>query len=915
MNGDRPLARGNRVGAPAWSVVEPLLDEALYQPTEVRAEWVRANAANQAIADEVLALLSGGDRKGILDAELPINLIAPELLADVSDRLAAALDGRYLIDAVLGQGGTATVFLAHELKHERPVVLKVLRPEIARWIGAERFLAEIQILARLSHPHILALIDSGEADGLLYYVMPYVGGETLREQLHHGAVPLDEALSQLRNVAAALAHAHEQRLVHRDLKPENILIVTGHAFLMDFGIAEARPEIRDGDVSVKGPVIGTPAYMAPEQAAGRPADFRADLYSWGLVAVESLLGRAGSASDLPKSVPVALRRLIAQCLEEEPAKRPVDGAELVARLDSIAEHPLNVGRRYTWIPAVVAVVLAALSVFALIRSRSPALATVDGPVMVAPLTNETGDTSLSVWGRMAGDWMTQGLHETGRVGVVPWPVALQASTAIRDRGDRDPIQSLAGETGAHTLVTGTYYLSGGVIRFQAQVTDARSGTVLAALPAIDVPRDSIRAGIQQMRDRMMAVFAIRNDQRLSNLPGLIDRPPTYEAYRLFEHGLERFTALDYPPASEAFVDAWKHDTTFTIALVYAATAYLNRSQYQRADSVVKALRAGATRLNRYHELMLRYTEAILAGDGMGALELARQAAATAPGGRAQYNLATIALSVGRVDEALTTMREIDPDRGVLKGWSPYWFVLAQAEHLKGQFGRESKTAAEVRRRYPDSRAGWVNQVRALAAAGNLAAVDSIVASASALPPDTYWSQGAMLVIIGEELDAHGHPGALGYYRRAITWLGNQLARDPSNRAHRYWMGSVQLDRGTPAGAAPYFASLAHDFPDEVQFRGLWGVSAALSGDTALARQRLGAEPTYRRGDYLAYLARYAGIGGDTERAIALWSEAVGAGVNGTVWIHASARRELIRIAKDPRFRRLGIIPDGRDSKD
>jgi hypothetical protein len=171
----------------------------------------------------------------------------------------------------------------------------------------------------------------------------------------------------------------------------------------------------------------------------------------------------------------------------------------------------------------------------------------------------------------------------------------------------------------------------------------------------------------------------------------------------------------------------------------------------------------------------------------------------------------------------------------------------------------------------------------------------------------------MLVIIGEELDAHGYPGGPRYYERAITWLANQLARDPSHRAQRYWMGSVQLDRGTPSDAAPYFESLAHDFPDNIQYRGLWGVSAALVGDTALARQRLGTAPAYRRGDYLSYLARYAGIAHDTERATALWSEAMAKGVTGTVWLHASARRELASVAHDERFRRLGIIPPDKRS--
>lgn len=166
----------------------------------------------------------------------------------------------------------------------------------------------------------------------------------------------------------------------------------------------------------------------------------------------------------------------------------------------------------------------------------------------------------------------------------------------------------------------------------------------------------------------------------------------------------------------------------------------------------------------------------------------------------------------------------------------------------------------------------------------------------------------MYVVAGEELDAHGHQGGQKYYDGAVAWLANQLARDPSNKADRYWMGAVYLDRNQLDDAATYFESLAHDFPEDVRYRGLWGISAAIAGDTALARQRLGTAPAYRRGEYLGFLARYAGIAGDTERSVALWSEAESAGLPGLVWLHASARHELSTLVHDARFRKLRIMP-------
>src|SRR5262245_17632703 len=175
----------------------------------------------------------------------------------------------------------ATVYLARDLKHDRQVALKVLSPELARWLGSDRFLAEIKTTARLHHPHILPLYDSGDARGQLFYVMPVVDGESLRARLtRDGSLPLSEALRITRDVADALAYAHARDVVHRDIKPENILLEGGHALVADFGIARAINTRGDTRLTGTGVVIGTPAYMSPEQAIGEPAiDGRSDLYS------------------------------------------------------------------------------------------------------------------------------------------------------------------------------------------------------------------------------------------------------------------------------------------------------------------------------------------------------------------------------------------------------------------------------------------------------------------------------------------------------------------------------------------------------------------------------------------------------------------------------------------------------------
>src|SRR5215208_4591583 len=213
-------------------------------------------------------------------------------MSDVAARLTNALADRYRVERELGAGGMATVYLAHDLKHDRDVAIKVLHPDLGAALGSERFLSEIRTTARLQHPHILPLLDSGEADGLLYYVMPLVTGETLRQRLEREKqLPIDDAISIAREVADALGYAHGLGVIHRDVKPENILLRDGHALVADFGIALAVQTAGGARMTQTGLSLGTPQYMSPEQAMGeRTIDGRSDVYALGAVTYEMLVG-------------------------------------------------------------------------------------------------------------------------------------------------------------------------------------------------------------------------------------------------------------------------------------------------------------------------------------------------------------------------------------------------------------------------------------------------------------------------------------------------------------------------------------------------------------------------------------------------------------------------------------------------
>jgi formylglycine-generating enzyme required for sulfatase activity/dienelactone hydrolase len=312
---------------------------------------------------------------------------------DIQHRIRSALSDRYEVGEPLGVGGMATVFRARDLRHARDVAIKVLRPELAEAIGPDRFQREIYVAAQLQHPNVLPLHDSGEADGLLYYVMPLVEGRTLADQMRPEGLPLDDALRLGCEIADGLASAHAAGVVHRDVKPGNILLSGGHAVIADFGLASSDT---DPSLSQSGSSLGTPLYMSPEQAAGEDTSSRSDVYSLGCVLQELVTGAPPFSGktllelakkheqepppplrSLRPDAPLALERLVARCLAKQPSERFADAGELASALAAVkveldTGEVVQAGARKTRRVVVVAGLLLVALAFFLVRSMSEA---------------------------------------------------------------------------------------------------------------------------------------------------------------------------------------------------------------------------------------------------------------------------------------------------------------------------------------------------------------------------------------------------------------------------------------------------------------------------------------------------------------------------------------------------------------
>jgi len=547
-------------------------------------------------------------------------------VGDFTDRLQTALADRYRLELdetgearVLGRGGMATVYLAQDPRHHRLVAVKVLRPELAQALGTERFLREIEIASQLSHPHILPLHDSGSADGLLYYVMPHVAGESLRQRLSRQRhLSVEEAIRLGGEIARALDYAHHRGVVHRDIKPENVLLQDGQALVADFGIARAiSGSLEDGGaqkLTETGISLGTPAYMSPEQAVGeRGIDGRSDLYSLGCVVYEMLAGEppftgpsaqailARHALDpvpplrtVRSAVPEHTERAVQRALGKVPADRFESAEEFaVALLTPGPQATFHVTRRSRLVHlarsrlAISAVGLAVLLVAVVgsgwlaLRARGSAPPSSTSVLAILPFTSSTPDTMLSRLGKDLAVTLSANLDGVGEI------QAINPQTVLSRVGDGgaayslDQSRSIARQLGAGSLVQGTLVRLGRNVRLELGLFTTDSGVRLARVSITSPPESVLVISDSATQSLLRQVWRESEAPTPSSDAAL--RTRSAPALRAFLEGEREMLENHWRAAADAYTRAIEADSTFWLAYARRAYAHVWKGEQRGAN--------------------------------------------------------------------------------------------------------------------------------------------------------------------------------------------------------------------------------------------------------------------------------------------------------------------------------------------
>ena len=792
------------------------------------------------------------------------------------NKVRRVLADRYKVERVIGEGGMATVYLADDLKHKRKVALKVMRPELAATVGADRFLREVEIAANLSHPHILPMYDSGEADGILYYVMPWVEGESLSARLkREGELPAPEAIRLAREVAEALAYAHKRGIIHRDIKPANILLSDGHALVADFGIARAVGA--EGEAITKtGLAIGTPQYMSPEQATGaKDVDARTDVYALGAVLYEMLAGEPPFTGRSPQAVvaraltesprplgttreglPFGVEAVVARTLAKRPVDRQQTAAELVTDLQGVesgprsgAHTPVGVpavtgasptegakvglpGRRWLALGAVALVALAAIGFFATRGGRGDSGGAVsESRVAVLPFANQGADEDR---------YIVDGLVDEvrGKLSRVHGLTVIASTSVEQYRETTKSPQEIARELDADYLLIGRVRWAGTGDQRRIQVVpEVINGTTGATTwqQSFEAPLTDVFQVQSQVATRVAGALGTalgaQDEEELARsattnpvawdlyLKGKALTNPNAAEQRLSASYFEQAVAID-----SNFAEAWAA-LSMAMGRVYfngsreAAAAVRSRQAMERTLALDPNGSLGHAAATRYFQVVER--------NQAKASDAVERALRAAPNDADMLALAAnVDLTFGRTEAALTKLeraRELDPRSertlSLLQRALVYSRRLAEAVEVSDAYIALSTTDADA--------AQW--QAIVYAASGDVAAArrSANAAKARGIPAPVLVAQFAGILETSWILD---RPDQEVLFRLTPAAFDNDIAWWGQSLATAHWdAGHKAIGRAYADSALAESRAQSEGAPQDSQLLALYALMMAYLG--------------------------------------------------------------------------------------
>jgi serine/threonine protein kinase len=844
---------------------------------------------------------------------------------DLKTRLESALGSSVRLVRELGGGGMSRVFLAEDVEHGREIVVKVVPNELAGQVNVERFRREIKVAARLQHPCIVPVISSGSADGLPYYTMPFVEGESLRAKMsRERGLSVQESLRILRDISGAVAYAHEHGVVHRDIKPENILVTKHHAVLADFGVAKALTESTRSDAPLTsvGVALGTPAYMAPEQAVADPSlDHRADIYALGVIAYEMLAGRhpfegrssqsmlAAHAIEQPNSVsvhrpslPGSLAALITRMMAKHPGDRPQSAEEVLTEIDHVSTPAETVAipkvaapsatrdsrRRRLVVTSGLAgalLTVVAISMFAFKGGFKTAPLSPSKVLVLSPAIPGTSTPAMTTGAERVLDAVNLGLAKVANANVI--------NAREEDGSNPEKAAAQGKASGAAHVVTTSVYQVGDKLQVQFRLIDVKSGTILRSLTPAQVGLNPSAAELDSAVDPLLAVIGFATSPLLG--PAMIpsSHVPSFAAFKQFEAGVTQSVSPDQVASFAArrnFVDAFALDSGFLQARLWLMWRERSSGAVRNLPAVAYAYDTLQTYLLNHRASMSPFetTLADFVYDRLGtekSVQALRSLVGVNPMIPMRRDLPVILADLNRPYAADSAADQLLASDSTLKSTMEFWIIRAALYHYIKDYKKGLEAARHARELAPSDVTALRFELMAFAALGDTANITKRLDMVAIATRNRTWFgfAGDLYLMTAQELSSHGFAaGGRTILAKAVDWFDNRTQEDWNDRNIAFRGAIAYMEANRLDDAEKILKSLMVKYPDDRRFIGSYGRLLGQKGDikgalriagqlATLPSEKFSGTPAFERAQILSAIGR-------RDESIALLQEAFGQGV-------------------------------------